>query len=202
MLNLQSKSIWRFETILLIRCRGQTTIQIQNRTQYLRKHRHQGATPQFSKTVWLPDRLYDLARINFNDSELYRKALESAENLDESEMPQLDLDPPYPPPSYQTDTPNEMAYTLKMVDVMNGRRERLERLCDHERVVSCTSKQELRMRLEHDLETAFKDWKRLDKIMETCDSDGDPRALTMSRHLLQWRARTVLNLYNTIMNHN
>jgi hypothetical protein len=180
--------------------RGRAARQRQNRAYYQQRHGRQGSipTPAIQKALRLPNRLTELALLELPDSTLFREALASADNLDESEMPQWDQDPPYLPPEYPTNTIDEEAYTKKMVDVMNGRRLRLERIAIMEREGRCKTTEDLRKALEEDLQAAFDAWKRLDRRMETYDGDGDPRAFAMASNLLQWRARNVHTLYNAL----
>jgi hypothetical protein len=57
-------------------------------------------------------------------SYLFRQALESADNLDETGLEEWDHPPPYqsPPPS---DMPSDRNYTLRLIDVLDGCRLRI-----------------------------------------------------------------------------
>jgi len=83
---------------------------------------------------------------------------------------------------------------------MNGRRLRMARLRDAERDARCETIEDLEKTLQDDLRVAFDDWERMDIQMRTYDGNGDPRALTMARNLLQWRARYVYTLHKALEN--
>ncbi|KAG1729201.1 uncharacterized protein EDB91DRAFT_1085813 [Suillus paluster] len=74
----------------------------------------------------LPSSILTLANLPLPNSFLFHQALRGSHLIDESDLPQWDKPPPYtstPPP----DTPAEAQFTRNLVDVMHGRRLRLER---------------------------------------------------------------------------
>lgn len=169
----------------------------QNHAYYRRRNGRQGSTriSIHPDTFILPDYLVELALLPLPDSRLFREALQSADYLDETELPQWDQEPPYPPSPYTADYAN---FTKNLVDVMNGRRLRMERLRNAERAARCKTLKEWRGEIEGDLRTAFGDWERMVKLMEAYGEEGDSRASTMAQNLLQWRARYVYTLYTML----
>ncbi|KAH7905364.1 hypothetical protein BJ138DRAFT_983402, partial [Hygrophoropsis aurantiaca] len=73
-----------------------------------------------------PATLLNLARAPHPNTYLFHEALQSAEAVDESDLSQWDVNPPYlfSPP---LDTPAEARFTANLADVMHGRRLRQER---------------------------------------------------------------------------
>ncbi|KAG0701324.1 hypothetical protein DFH29DRAFT_927287 [Suillus ampliporus] len=136
--------------------RGKAARQAQNARAYVKHHRRRGTTksvesesvlasaPQPSpslsprlkpkptppkapkKSNTLPSTILALATLPLPNSFLFHQALSGSPLIDESDLPQWDKPPPYdsPPPP---DTPDEAQFTRNLVDVMHGRRLRMER---------------------------------------------------------------------------
>ncbi|KAH7918048.1 hypothetical protein BV22DRAFT_967080, partial [Leucogyrophana mollusca] len=77
-------------------------------------------------TPSLPTTLLTWARIPLPDTRLFHETCQSAEAVDESDLPQWDFDPPYHSPE-PPDTAAEVRFTENLIDVMHGRRCRQER---------------------------------------------------------------------------
>ncbi|KAG2088053.1 uncharacterized protein F5147DRAFT_542146, partial [Suillus discolor] len=74
----------------------------------------------------LPSNLINLATTDLPDTYLFQQASQSADNLDESDLAQWDVNPPYHAPR-PLDTPAEVCWTQNLVQVIHGRRCRMER---------------------------------------------------------------------------
>lgn len=133
----------------------------------------------------LPTVLLALASQPLPMSQLFLEASESADNLDESGITPFDDDPPYAaePQSSEPDR----AYTLKMVDVMSGRRARRERQRDAE--METKPHQCIERRLIQELG----EWEALNTFLRSYEAS--PNHTAMARNRLWWRARSVNNLF-------
>jgi hypothetical protein len=125
---------------------------------------------------------------------LFLKALASCDNLDESDLDQWDSPPPYPPSVTPTDTPSEMRFTERLIEVMHGRRLRQQREMDQRRARMLQEVPHERGcgQIKQDLQVAWCKWKHLDEYLHTYRA-GD-REVKMAKHLLQWHARLVSHL--------
>jgi hypothetical protein len=74
----------------------------------------------------LSSALVKLATTPFPDTFLFREVLRSADALDETDLPLWDTDPPYQQPQ-PVDSEEEAQFTRNLIDVMSGRRMRLEK---------------------------------------------------------------------------
>jgi hypothetical protein len=165
---------------------------IQNRAAYRRLHGRQGSSPLPST---LPTRLVSQAEQPLPVSAtLFLEALASCDNLDESELDQWDSPPPYHPSVDPTDTPSEMHYTDRLIEVMHGRRLRQQREMDQRRarMLQKVPRERGCEQIKHDLKVALCEWNHLDEYLHTYRA-GD-REVKMAKHLLHWRARLVLHL--------
>jgi hypothetical protein len=106
----------------------------------------------------LPDRLITMAKISFPNTPIFQEAFRSADAMDESELPPYELDPPYMPPSYPTDTKREQDYTDKMVEVLHKRLMRERQTFEDHRMRSL-SREGLRREREQEFVTLLGKWK-------------------------------------------
>ncbi|KIJ20749.1 hypothetical protein PAXINDRAFT_66540, partial [Paxillus involutus ATCC 200175] len=67
-----------------------------------------------------------LATTPFPDTFLFHEVLCSADALDETDLPLWDTDPPYLQPQ-PVDSEEEARFTRNLIDIMSGRRMRLEK---------------------------------------------------------------------------
>ena len=170
---------------------------IRSRTAYYRKHTRRGPPP-FPKV--LPPHLVALAQEPLPNSELFRAVCRSADEYDESGLEQWDRNPPYseskdPDP---TDSPAERAWTLKLVDVVNGRRTRefaefTQSLADKYKDQPVVNYQR---ELQEDLIDGLGCYKDLEEVVR--GYDGGAREVTMARNRLQWWARRLYWVYMEI----
>jgi hypothetical protein len=187
--------------------RGRATRSTQNQAAYRRKHGRRGPTSArinvespahaipdiFSN---LPSHLVSLALLALPNTYLFREALRSADNLDESDLAQWDSDPPYPA---SPDTPLEAAFTEKLVDVMHGRRLRELRIQKEKRKrdrLDAGSQIEVQRNIAREIGVALKKWHNLSDLLETYQAG--PREMRMSQHRLQWHARLIHSLYEEL----
>ncbi|KAG2125360.1 uncharacterized protein EDB93DRAFT_1258224 [Suillus bovinus] len=109
--------------------RGIAARRLRRSQNYAKEHSRKGSSkpsPVSSQLPPLPQALINLATTSLPDSYLYRCASQSADNLDESELPQWDINPPYATP-HPSDTAAEARFTENLVQVMHGRNSRLEK---------------------------------------------------------------------------
>lgn len=141
-----------------------------------------------------PPELPSLAALPLPEaSPLFQQALESADNLDESDFDQWDEDPPYPHQPY-VETPAEKRFTSRLLEVMHGRRLRqmVERNMARRQEYLTQSTRAWLKGLRREREDALDAYKRLSAFLP--GYHAGPRELAMAEHLLQWRARTVVHL--------
>ncbi|KAG2114307.1 uncharacterized protein F5147DRAFT_770285 [Suillus discolor] len=177
--------------------RGKATRRLRRSQNYAKAHSHKGSSkpPLISSQLPpLPRSLINLAVTSLPDGELFHLTSQSADNLDESELPQWDNNPPYtmPPPS---DTRAEVRFTENLVQVMHGRNSHLEK----EELQQCVQKYtagvlNLCTEMKDAIGVLLGQWYILqDYISGTKDCD---RHFRMAQCLLQWRARRIY-LYHT-----
>jgi hypothetical protein len=123
-------------------------------------------------------------------SALFREASESAENLDETGLEIWDTGPPYPlGPS--SDSQKEKDFTERLVEVMHGRRLRIQR-------EQCAQRPTAGIEvLMEDLEHTVTEWDLGRRFMEVYD-DGH-RELAMARLWRQWLAREAYRINAMIL---
>jgi hypothetical protein len=136
-----------------------------------------------------------MATLPFPDTKLFHEALKSAEALDESEMPQYELDPPYIPPAYPTDTPGEQNYTQKMIEVFLGRQLRQRRKFEDCRLRMLNG-EALREERQREFFVLFRKWEALNTYL--VEYQAGPREVAMAENLLRWRAYLVYKLASEI----
>jgi hypothetical protein len=121
----------------------------------------------------------------------FQQALESVDNLDETGLDEWDKPPPYqslPPP----DSPPEQQYTLRLINVLNGRRLRIyrkdaeSRKLLSERGVS-TSPSHVCRDLRREIGVHVKEWKELGGLLK--DYAGCERHKSIANNLHEWHAR-------------
>lgn len=125
------------------------------------------------------------------DSYLFRQAMQGTQLLDETGLDVWDTGPPFPtgPPS---GTPRELTHTKRLVEVMHGRRARMQR--EREAKETGVSQQALKERGDAALEA----WHIANTFMEHYN-DGH-RELTMARLWVQWLAREVFEYHRRCLN--
>lgn len=127
---------------------------------------------------------------------LFQEALASADNLDETDLQQWDLGPPYVH-NTPSDSVTEMRYTERLLEVMHGRRLRQQQEREQERKVLCGEKSvELREILELELTAAWEEWKVGKEFI--VDYEGGAQEMTMAQLWVQWLARTVYYFHTTL----
>jgi hypothetical protein len=141
--------------------------------------------------VTLPANILYLALLPLPEgADLFKLALKSADELDESDLAQWDQDPPYVIAEDQ-DTPSEIRWTARLQEVMHGRRLRQQREVDEKRkrYHQGLSQSSLRSDLEGVMCKYRADYDRIERIMSTYE--GGSREMVMGIHLLWWKARNV-----------
>jgi hypothetical protein len=129
------------------------------------------------------------------DSLAFQAALQDADHhVDESNLALWDEDPPYAI-SPSADTPQELEYTDWLVEVMHGRWLRQENERNRERAMqlACHSAKEQKKILKREKALAMGEWEALASFLK--GYRGGSREVKMAKHLLQWRARTVFDLF-------
>jgi hypothetical protein len=131
------------------------------------------------------------------DTYLFQQASQSADNLDESDLAQWDVDPPYHVP-HPLNTPAETRWTQNLVQVVHGRCSRMEKeeLCERAMKHRAGKVEDLCAELRENLILLMRQWITLcDHIsgMEDCD-----RHCVMAQCLLQWRARRIHRYHSEV----
>ncbi|KAG1896267.1 uncharacterized protein F5891DRAFT_1193273 [Suillus fuscotomentosus] len=177
--------------------RGKATRRLRHSQNYAKAHSRKGSSKPplaSSRLPPLPRVLINLANASLPDGDLFRCTSQSADNLDESELPQWDNNPPYamPPPS---DTPAEVRFTENLVQVMHGHNSRLEKEQLQQRARKYNAgRPDLCTELKHAIGVLLGEWYILqDYISDARDCD---RHIKMAQCLLRWRARRIY-LYHT-----
>lgn len=127
----------------------------------------------------LPQTIQALALQPLPTSVLFLEASRSADALDESEIVPFNGNPPYPVAAPSSDE----AYTLKMLDVMSGRRARNE----EELVLEMEGWSQ--QHAERELIRELSEWETAAAFLESYEAS--PRHVAMARNSLWWCARRV-----------
>lgn len=172
--------------------RGKNTRQLWNAYAYSKAHSRKGSTkpptPHLDhKLPSLPSHLINLAIKDLPDTYLFRQALQSANNLDESDLAQWDADPPYHAPQ-PLDTPAEARWTQNLIQVVHGRRSRMEKeeICKRAMKYSSGGAMDLCAELSESVDVLLRQWATLHSYvdgMHDCE-----RHCMMAQCLLQWRS--------------
>ncbi|KAF9458054.1 hypothetical protein BDZ94DRAFT_1325816 [Collybia nuda] len=165
---------------------GRELIKAQRYKSYHRVHGRQG-----SSTPYLPQLLLTQAMIPLPEtSPLFCQAVRSTQLLDETGLDIWDTGPPYAtgPPS---NSPRELIHTKRLVEVMHGRRARMQK--EHEIEVALMSKEALWDRCQ----SAVAMWKATMVFLEEY-KDGH-RELTMAQLWVEWLAREAYDYYSRHM---
>jgi len=103
------------------------------------------------------------------ESDLFKEALASTNNLDELDLGQWDHDPPYFVTPGAQDTPSEVRWTRLLEEVMHGRRLRQQREVDEERQKYYRGKSVdgLQAELEQVIDKHWMEYDRLKRILST-----------------------------------
>jgi hypothetical protein len=175
---------------------GKARRSLQNRVAYKRKNGRQGAGPSNASDVLCPS-LVALALMPLPDTHLFHEALCSTDELDEAGLGVWDLEPPY---ALLSISKWGVAESEKLVEVMHGRRLRMQREHEKQRdqlyghVPSV-----LKMEIYGDMVAALRRWEAAERVVEggiSESSEGGLQAFRMAQHYLQWQARTVYMLYD------
>lgn len=183
---------------------ARTSRSIRNQAYYQRTHGRRGASTtelpsldsallplplsQPTPTAQLPAHLISQALVPLPPSHsfLFQEALASAENLDESDLAQWDADPPYIASEIPSDTPSEIRFTERLVEVMHGRRLRQQRECDmgrNARFIGRTRDQKAR-ELQQEIFRVLGRWQTLELYLPSYK--GGAREVRMASHLHEW----------------
>jgi hypothetical protein len=119
-------------------------------------------------------------------SHLFRQATQSTQLLDETGLELWDTGPPYPAGA-PSSTPREIVHTKRLVEVMHGRRVRMQGA--HEVEEAGMSQQVLKDRSE----AALEEWRVAVTFMESYNNSHCE--LAMARLWLQWLAWEALNYH-------
>jgi hypothetical protein len=187
--------------------RGKAARSTQNQVAYRRKHGRRGltiASINFDSSAHaipelfsnLPSPLISLALLPLPNTYLFQEALRSPDNIDESDLAQWDVDPPYTP---SPDTPFEAVFTEKLVDVMHGKR--LRELQEHEekrkrKRLGAGSHIDIHNEIWREIGCVLKEWQALAAYLETYRAGW--REICMTQHRLQWHARLIHSLYREL----
>ncbi|KAG2144306.1 hypothetical protein DEU56DRAFT_754356 [Suillus clintonianus] len=164
---------------------------------YAKAHSRKGSSkPSLvsSQLPPLPQALINLATTSLPDSDPFYCASQSADNLDESELPQWDSNLPYAIP-HPSNTPAVVQFTENLVQVMHGHNSHLEKeqLQQHAWKYNAGGP-DLCTELKHAIGVLLGQWYILqDYISDARDCD---RHIKMAQCLLQWCACRIY-LYHT-----
>ncbi|KII90982.1 hypothetical protein PLICRDRAFT_28849 [Plicaturopsis crispa FD-325 SS-3] len=177
--------------------KGKATRNARNRAARSNEHTHSEFSPSITRLAPLPNSLVEMALRPLPESApLFVEALSSPDALDEGGLEQWDDDPPYlsPPPP---ETPSEDNYTARLVEVMHGRRLRIERARVAARLAEFSRDEDgLRTTLASELEEMLVKWEALELF--TAGDSSCSRHRRMAEHLLQWRARLVYSAHQEL----
>jgi hypothetical protein len=181
---------------------GKAMRSLQNQAAYRRRHgrRRLSSTKEAgSPAVFpqLPAALISLALLPLPNTYLFLEAYKSADNLDESDLGQWDLDPPYDLLRVPEDTPSEERFTVNLVDVMHGRRLRQEE--EEKDRWNNQRGPNVRENILQEIGPALERWQSLARYLKTYQATS--REVRMAEHLLQWRARKIHWLYKELIRH-
>lgn len=157
---------------------------------YRKAHGRQGSTPSTrgtSRIYTLPLALLAQAQMELPaEATLFQEAAKGADKLDESGLDEWDAGPPYAT-GMKTDTLVEMRFTLRLVEVMHGRRTRMAR----ERWARWLEIPDFDF--EQSFYNAVQNWEEANTFVESY-LDGH-RERVMAGLWLQWLAREAHSLY-------
>ena len=122
-------------------------------------------------------------------SSLFLEATQSADALDESELPSWEKDPPYN--AEPDSTLNEQLFTRNLVDVMLGRCSRLSDEMRTQRANWFEKRgQELFTELVHSITEQMARWTAIYDVVQGC-AESSRRHDQMAACWLQWQARDI-----------
>jgi hypothetical protein len=126
-------------------------------------------------------------------SYLFKQALLSADNLDESDLGRWDGGPPFVPQPIITDDASEASFTERLVEVMHGRRLCQLRERDQMRIVESYGKSaaEVVEALRREIAEGVREWQDLSVFLP--GYNAGPREFRMAVHYAEWCARRVVH---------
>jgi hypothetical protein len=129
---------------------------------------------------------------------LFLEALQSADNLDESDLGCWDSRPPFVPQRVIADERSEARFTERLVEVMHGRRLRQQRERDKMRVMENHGKYvaEVVGALHREISQGVQEWQSLSAFIQ--DYNAGPRERRMADHYVEWCARKVWHLHSLV----
>ncbi|KAF7976361.1 hypothetical protein HWV62_6915 [Athelia sp. TMB] len=146
----------------------------------------------------IPQTLVDLAAKPLPSSDLFRSALLDTGLVDESQLDQWDLTPPYPiSPSQQFST----LYVTNLIDVMHGRRLREYRRDETRRIARFHTShlRTFRKSVSDLLAVEVEVWNQVQHWREGAGGldEGGVHSI-MANHFLQWTARRAKSLHEEL----
>jgi hypothetical protein len=165
-------------------------------TQSGRQKRAEGQRRYRQKQL-LPELLIAMALMPLpnRSSFFFQQALESANNLDESGLDEWDKPPPYqslPSP----DSPSEQQYTLRLIDVLNGRRLRIYR--EDAKSRKLLSGKGATSDLQRAISEHVEEWHNLGGLLK--DYAGCERHRSIGKNLHEWHARWAYYMNQELVN--
>jgi hypothetical protein len=185
-----------------VQYRGRVIRSLQNRAAYKHRHGRQGTdttkillTRPSAQEV-LDPALVTLALMPLPDTYLFHEALCGEDALDESELGVWDAKPPYPLSSTPEDSTAEREFTRRLVEVMHGRRLRMQEENEKKRdKLYGHVPSELKMGIYEDFVAGLRGCERTELFIKCFSSARASQAFQITEHFLQWQARTVYMLY-------
>jgi len=148
-----------------------------------------GLDPHTSSVPVLPPALITHATMRLPTSAMFLEAAQSADALDESELPSWEEDPPYNAES--DSTPEEERFTRNLVDVMLGRRSRLSDEMKAERAKRFEKRDlDLFTELVHSIKERMVRWFTVYDIVQA-SVESSRRHNRMAACWLHWQARDI-----------
>ena len=130
-------------------------------------------------------------------SPLFLEATQSADALDESELPSWENDPPYN--AEPDSTPDEQIFTRNLVDVMLGRCSRLSDEMKAQRAKRFEKRdQELFTESVHSIVERVARWAAVYDVVQGC-LDSSRRHDRMAACWLQWQARDIHRITEEVL---
>lgn len=171
-----------------------------NRNQYRKRLGRDYISVQISSTppslATLPTSLRAQAEIPLPDTcYLFKEALKGPAYIDESDLLRWDGGPPYDnDPSFNGNTPEDQAHTVRLRQVLHGRNLRLQREDDQKRaeeVCGVKDARRVRKHLQATIVNMLDEWLALEHFLP--DYKGTTREIEIAHLFTQWHARTIVH---------
>ena len=129
-------------------------------------------------------------------SRFFKMALQSAENLDESDFGRWDHPPPFIPEPLISDPETEAIYTERVAEAMHGRRLRLQKEQDKIRELENRGRSAFEVvdALRREIAEGLCEWHTVSAYLP--EYNAGPREQRMACHYVEWCARKVWHLWN------